>query len=78
MIGEKIDPAGDADWYEFDANAGEAIFVALDMTPDSPSGSHDDLTAWDAVLELYSGTGTLLKTVDGSARLARLSRSAAS
>jgi hypothetical protein len=66
MIGQSI-TAGDADWYKFDANAGEAIFVALDMTPDSPSGSHDDLTAWDAVLELYSGTGTLLKTVDGSA-----------
>jgi hypothetical protein len=66
MIGESI-TAGDADWYKFDANAGEAIFVALDMTPDSPSGSHDDLSAWDAVLELRDGTGALLKTVDGSA-----------
>jgi hypothetical protein len=68
MIGQSI-TAGDADWYQFDANAGEAIFVALDMTPDSPSGSHDDLTAWDAVLELRDGTGALLKTVDGSASL---------
>jgi hypothetical protein len=66
MIGESI-TAGDADWYKFDANAGEAIFVALDMTPDSPSGSHDDLSAWDAVLELRDGAGNLLKTVDGSA-----------
>ena len=66
MIGESI-TAGDADWYRFDANAGEAIFVALDMTPDSPSGSHDDLSAWDAVLELRDGAGNLLKTVDGSA-----------
>jgi hypothetical protein len=66
MIGESI-TAGDADWYKFDANAGEAIFVALDMTPDSPSGSHDDLPAWDAVLELRDGAGNLLKTVDGSA-----------
>jgi hypothetical protein len=68
MIGESI-TAGDADWYKFDANAGEAIFVALDMTPDSPSGSHDDLSAWDAVLELRDGAGNLLKTVDGSASL---------
>jgi hypothetical protein len=75
MIGERIDPAGDADWYAFYANAGEAIFVALDMTPDSPSGSHDDLSAWDAVLELRSSTGALLipsppspvPYVDGSA-----------
>jgi hypothetical protein len=59
MIGESI-TAGDADWYKFDANAGEAIFVALDMTPDSPSGSHDDLPAWDAVLELRDSTGALL------------------
>jgi hypothetical protein len=66
MIGESI-TAGDADWYKFDANAGEAIFVALDMTPDSPSSGHDDLSAWDAVLELRDGTGALLKTVDGSA-----------
>jgi hypothetical protein len=65
MIGESI-TAGDADWYKFDANAGEAIFVALDMTPDSPSGSHDDLSAWDAVLELRDGAGNLLKTVNGS------------
>jgi hypothetical protein len=74
MIGESI-TAGDADWYKFDANAGEAIFVALDMTPDSPSGSHDDLSAWDAVLELRDSTGALLipsppspvPYVDGSA-----------
>jgi hypothetical protein len=65
MIGESI-TANDADWYAFSANAGEAIFVALDMTPDSPNGSHDQLSAWDAVLELRDGTGTLLKTVDGS------------
>jgi hypothetical protein len=69
MIGERITaiPGGDADWYEFYANAGEAIFVALDMTPDFPNGSHDELPAWDAVLELRGSTGALLKTVDGSA-----------
>jgi hypothetical protein len=66
MIGERIDPPGDADWYAFYANAGEAIFVALDMTPDFPGGSHDELPAWDAVLELRDGAGNLLKTVDGS------------
>lgn len=65
MIGESI-TAGDEDWYKFDANAGEAIFVALDMTPDSPSAGHDDNPSWDAVLELRDGTGTLLKIIDGS------------
>jgi hypothetical protein len=65
MIGEQI-TAGDADWYKFDANAGEAIFVALDISPDTPISGHDESSAWDAVLELFSGTGTLLKTVNGS------------
>lgn len=65
MIGESI-TAGDEDWYKFDANAGEAIFVALDMTPNSPSAGHDDNPSWDAELRLLDGTGTLLKTIDGS------------
>jgi hypothetical protein len=68
MIGEQITaiPPDPADWYEFYANAGEAIFVALDTSPDSPSSGHDESSAWDAVLELYSGTGTLLKIVNGA------------
>jgi hypothetical protein len=71
MIGEQITaiPPDPADWYKFDANAGEAIFVALDISPDTPISGHDHSSTWDAVLELYNSTGTLLippSTVNGS------------
>jgi len=69
MIGQEI-TAGDVDWYRFKVDTipaeGLALFVALDLSPDSPSAPHDDVGGWDGVIELYDSIGTQLKSVDGS------------
>ena len=54
----RLCPAGDRDFYTFDGSAGQAIWAALEATPDS----------FDPTLSLYAlGVLTPLATVDDSA-----------
>ena len=60
VITGTIAVTGDLDIYSFTANAGDIVFISLDLDPER------DGFAWDGVLDLMDAGATVLVTADNS------------